>query len=98
MSQNTSSDYGILNLEVCDPDLRQRVIQAVHTTQAPKVALTPDQINDIGVYISQLEDALLRYHWGVTDRHQISELLKCSTGLDIEARSGELGAMIAVDA
>jgi len=98
MSQNTASDYGILNLEVCDPGLRQRVIQAIHTTHAPKVALAPDQINDIRAYVNQLEDALLRYHWGVTERHQISELLRCNTGLDIEARSGELGAMVAVDA
>jgi hypothetical protein len=98
MTQNTSSDYGILNLEVCDPGLRHRVIGLVHTTLAPKDALTPDQTNDISVYINQLEDALLRYHWGGTERHQISELLKCNTGLDIEARSGELAAMIASDA
>jgi hypothetical protein len=61
MNQNTSSDYGILNLDVCDPGLRQRVIQAVHTSHAPKVPLAPDQVNDIGAYINQLEDALLRY-------------------------------------
>ena len=98
MSQHTSSDYGILNLEVCDPGLRERVIAAVHTALAPKVALTADQLNDVGAYINQLEDALLRYHWGASERHQISELLKCQTGLDIEARSGELSAMAAVDA
>lgn len=98
MNSHTPSDYGILNLEVCDPGLRQRVISAVHTSLAPTEPLSADQLNDIGAYINQLEDALLRYHWGASERHQISELLKCSTGLDIEARSGELSAMAAVDA
>jgi hypothetical protein len=98
MKQNTPSDYGILNLDVCDPGLRQRVISAIHTTDAPKVALTAEQLNDIGAYINQLEDALLRYHGGTAERHQISELLKCNTGLDIEARVGEWSAMAAVDA
>lgn len=98
MSETTQSDYGILNLEVCDPGLRQRVIGAIHTQASPKTALSPDQVNDICAYINQLEDALLRYHWGASEPHQISELLRCNTGLDIEARSGELAAMIASDA
>lgn len=94
----TSSDFGILNLEACDPGLRLRVIETIHTGRAPKVALSADQLNDIATYINQLEDALLRYHWGASEPHQISELLKCDTGLDIEARSGELAAMTAADA
>ena len=94
----TSSDFGILNLDACDPGLRLRVIDTIHTSCAPKVALKPNQLNDIATYINQLEDALLRFHWGASETHQISELLKCTTGLDIEARSGELAAMTAADA
>ncbi len=94
----TSSDFGIINLDACDPQLRLRVIDTVHLTRAPKMALSADQLNDIATYINQLEDALLRYHWGLMEPHQISELLKCNTGLDIEARTGELAAMTALDA
>lgn len=94
----TGSDFGILNLDACDPELRLRVIDTIHLTRAPKVVLGTEQLNDIAAYINQLEDALLRYHWGLMESHQISELLKCNTGLDIEARTGELAAMTALDA
>ena len=94
----TASDFGILNLDACDPGLRLRVINTIHTERAPKNPLSADQLNDIATYINQLEDALLRYHWGASEPHLISELLKCNTGLDIEARSGELAAMTAADA
>src|SRR5690606_25161219 len=94
----TSSDFGIVNLDACDPGLRLRVIEAIHTDRAPKIALSANQLNDIATYINQLEDALLRFHWGASETHQVSELLKCNTGLDIEARSCELAAMTAADA
>jgi len=94
----TVSDYGILDLKASDLNLRQRVITAVHTTNRSKATLTPNELNDIATYITQLEDALLRYNWGAMESHQINELLKCNAGLDIEARSGELAAMTAVDA
>lgn len=97
-NSQASSDFGILNLDACDPGLRLRVIDTIHMDRAPKIALNADQLNDIAAYINQLEDALLRYHWGASEPHQISELLKCTTGLDIEARSGELAAMTAADA
>jgi hypothetical protein len=95
--QSQVSDYGILDLNACDPGLRNRVIGVIHTANAPKIALSPSEINDIATYITQLEDALLRYNWGSMESHEINEILKCSTGLDIEERGGELAAMAAAD-
>lgn len=102
MNQSTPndnlSDFGILNKDACDPMLRSRVITTTNPGDRQSVELTTDQLAELATYINQLEDALLRYHWGNTDSHQINELLKCSTGLDIEARASELTAMAASDA
>lgn len=101
MSQPTSatqSDFDILNLEACDPDLRNRVIVAVRTRREGNSSMTAMQLNDVVTYINQLEDALLHYCYDSSARLQILELLKCTTGLDIEARVQELDAMSAEDA
>lgn len=92
------SDYGILNPEACDPGLRGRVVAAIKPKDSSELCLTPEQFTEIATYINQLEDALLRHHWGSMSDHAILELLKCSTGLDIEARSQEISAMTASDA
>lgn len=96
--QNKLSDYGILNADACDPELRNRVVNTINPCREPQTQLTADQLTEIATYINELEDALLRHHCCSIEPHQINELLKCSTGLDIEARAGELGAMMAADA
>lgn len=103
MTENTSaathpSDYGIYSTEACDPDLRNRVISTVQSQKAAECQMEQQQLAELATYICQLEDALLRYHWGGMANHQINEILKCSTGLDIEARASELAAMAAEDA
>lgn len=92
------SDYGIYNADACDPQLRSRVVSTLQHQQAGKSQLSQEQLNELTTYICQLEDALLRYHWGGMANHQINEILKCSTGLDIEARASELATMAAADA
>lgn len=92
------SDYGILNPKACDPALRSRVVNCINPCTEEKTCLSPEQLTEIATYINQLEDALLRFHWGAMGAHQINEILKCSTGLDMEARAGELDAMTASDA
>jgi hypothetical protein len=95
---NHLSDYGIYNADACDPMLRSRVISAIQNQTKSGSQLMPDQLAELITYICQLEDALLRYHWGGMEHHQIHEILKCSTGLDIEARASALAAMAASDA
>lgn len=97
-SADKLSDYGILNADACDPELRHRVVNIINPCDKPQTALSADQLTEIATYISELEDALLRYHCDSIEPHQINELLKCSTGLDIEARASELSAMMASDA
>lgn len=92
------SDYGIYSAESCDPELRNRVINTVQYQQKTESQLGQEQLAELATYICQLEDALLRYHWGGMAHHQINQILKCSTGLDIEARASELAAMAAADA
>lgn len=92
------SDYGIYSAESCDPQLRSRVISTVQHQQTDDSQLSQEQLAELATYICQLEDALLRYHWGGMARHQINDILKCSTGLDIEARASELATMAAADA
>lgn len=92
-------DYGIYSADACDPLLRSRVIATLQQYQkeaSPQLA--QEQLTELATYISQLEDALLRYHWGGMEHHEIHEILKCSTGLDIEARANELASMTAADA
>jgi hypothetical protein len=92
------SDYGIYNGDACDPMLRSRVLQAIQSQNSSGENLTETQLSELVTYITQLEDALLRYHWGAMGHHQINEILKCSTGLDIEARVSALVDMTASDA
>lgn len=93
------SDYGIYSADACDPLLRGRVIQTVQQQQKETPPqLTQEQLTELATYIGQLEDALLRYHWGGMEHREIHEILKCSTGLDIEARASELASMAAADA
>ena len=92
------SDYGIYNADACDIDLRNRVIKTVQQQRDEQAELGAEQLAELATYISELEDALLRYHWGALEHHQINEILKCSTGLDIEARASALDAMAAADA
>lgn len=94
----TLSDFGILNLEACDPDLRNRVIVAVRTKREKSGSLNAAELNDVVTYITQLEDALLRYRCRTHAHPEILDLLKCTTGLDIKARAYELDAMSAEDA
>lgn len=94
----TPCDFGILDLDACDPDLRNRVIDIVRTEREHNDSFTETQLNDVVTYITQLEDALLRYRCGTHLHPEILELLKCTTGLDIEARAHELYAMSAEDA
>lgn len=101
MTQPTSfsqSDFGISYLEACDPDLRNRVILALRIKGEITSALTETQLNDVVTYITQLEDALLRYRCRTHAHPEILALLKCKTGLDIRARAHELDAMSAEDA
>lgn len=92
------SDYGILNKDACDPFLRGRVVDYIKPDVAEHGPLSNEQLTEIATYINELEDALLRSHWGAMDKHQVNELLKCSTGLDIEARANALSTMTASDA
>lgn len=92
------SDYGIYSADACDPELRKRVVDALQPPQQSTVELDQKQVAELATYIGQLEDALLRYHWGDMERHEINEILNCSTGLDIEARANALAAMAAADA
>src|SRR5690606_6806438 len=79
------SDYGIYSADACDPALRSRVVNNLQASAG--ATLNQEQMAELATYIGQLEDALLRYHWGGIERHDINEILKCSTGLDIEARA-----------
>lgn len=92
------SDFGILNKSACDFNLRNRVIGMIKHNVAEETPLSAEQITEIATYINELEDALLRFQWEAMDKHQINELLKCSTGLDIEARANALSSMTASDA
>jgi hypothetical protein len=96
--KQATSDYGIYNGDACDPLLRSRVLTAIQSQNNGGEQFTAPQLAELATYITQLEDALLRYHWGAMGHHQINEILKCSTGLDIEARVGALAAMAASDA
>lgn len=92
-----ASDYGILKPEACDPELRSRVISAINPAHSPD-PMSQAQREEVATYITQLEDALLRHHWGAMHHHQVLEILKCATGLDIEARASALDAMMSEDA
>lgn len=92
------TDYGIIKPDACDPGLRKRVIEALNPKDSGGRLAGEEDIAEVATYINQLEDALLRYHWGNMTHHEVLELLKCTTGLDIEARSQEINAMAAVDA
>ncbi len=92
------AEFGILNPDACDAELRSRVLTLLLSANQGDRVISKGDANDLATYITQLEDALLRYHWGGSNTHQINELLKCSTGLDIEARASELNAMTASDA
>lgn len=101
LEPNRPLDYGVMAPEYCDPDLRRRALAALMPPGVPSgepIALESDAQMDVRRYIMQLEDALLRHHWGGMPDGQIAELLKCATGLDIEGRSRELMAMASVDA
>lgn len=97
-SPENLSDFGILNKQACDPELRTRVASALKPQDEENATLAAESITEIATYINELEDALLRFHWGSMDKHQINELLKCSTGLDIEARANALFSMTESDA
>lgn len=92
-----ASDYGILKPEACDLELRSRVITAINPEHSAG-PLTQTERAEVATYITQLEDALLRHHWGAMHHHQVLEILKCATGLDIEARAAALDAMMSEDA
>jgi len=93
------SDYGSISVELCDKDLRQRVVAAVgdaRNTESNNLAL--ENIDDIAAYINRLEDALLRHHAGTLKQDEILDHLKNCAGLDIRALAFSLEAMYAEDA
>lgn len=97
--QHRPGEYGILALDACDPELRKRVVGILRPDDCgDEVQLDGAAREDLRRYIQQLEDALLRHHWGGLPDGHIAELLKCATGLDIAGRSRELLAMTAIDA
>lgn len=92
-----ASEYSILKSDACDPELRNRVIHTINPP-ADTPPMTETQRAEVAAYITQLEDALLRHHWGAMHHHQVLEILKCATGLDIEGRAAALESMISEDA
>lgn len=99
VEQHRPLDYGILAPEACDAELRQRVLRALKPgVDGADIQLDRAAQADVRRYIHQLEDALLRHHWGELPEGHIAELLRCATGLDIAGRNGEILAMTSEDA
>lgn len=98
LERRSASEYGLLDRELCDTGLRARVIESINPLSKHNNALSDLERSEIATYITQLEDALLRHHWGAMQPFQIHEILKCATGLDMEMLSQALAEMIAVDA
>ena len=74
------------------------MIATINPQSSTEQTLDKHQVTEIATYITQLEDALLRHHWGSMNHHEVLELLKCKTGLDIEGRMQQINAMVSEDA
>ncbi len=98
LETRSASEYGLLDRTACDVGLRQRVIRMINPTEPSELCYSPEDRVEMATYITQLEDAFLRHHWGVMEPHQIHEILKCATGLDMETLAQALADMTAVDA
>lgn len=98
LDARSASDYGLLDRDACDIGLRQRVIGMINNNPGTDLTLNSEQRAELATYITQLEDALLRHHWGVLEPHRIHEILQCSTGLDMESMAQALADMASVDA
>ena len=97
-----SSDYGPVSLELCDQQLRSKVVQSISNARSGEVApdrcINLERLAEISAYINRLEDYILRHHNGEMDFAEVLEQLKNCAGLDIKAISYTLDIMHAEDA
>lgn len=81
------SDFGAVFPACKDEALRHRVAKAIHTARLDESKpLDNDEIREVATYISELEDIILRHHWGEIQGDDLLCELKASTGLDIEKK------------
>lgn len=93
-----SSDYGAVFPAINDAGLRTRVVKAIRAARSVNgenelPALDHDELREVVVYISELEDALLRHHWGQVQGNELLARLKSATGLDITQQIDDLDAL-----
>jgi hypothetical protein len=64
-NRRKGSDYGGVFPACFDEQLRNRVAKAIHATRSDQNnPLDYGEIREIVAYITELEDVILRHHWG----------------------------------
>lgn len=95
MERRKCSDFGAVFPATFDSKLRTRVVKAIHG--ARKDVDSPIDINEIreiAAYISELEETILRHHWGEQNNSTLLGDLKSKTGLDIESNIKKLNSIL----
>ncbi|MEQ1545805.1 hypothetical protein [Methyloglobulus sp.] len=89
------SDFGAVFSQCCDPNLRARVVKAIYNARSNDIALLEhDELREVSTYICELEDALLRHHWGEVRGEKLLKQLKERTGFDVTAKANEYNALL----
>lgn len=93
------SDYGPVLLDLCDSQLRSKVVKSIKSARGDNGAsLSSAELDEVCAYMNRLEDALLRLHQGLLQESEIMDYLKRCAGLDIVTLAFTLDAMQAEDA
>ncbi len=96
---HVESDYGPVLLDLCDGQLRSKVVKSIKNARSDsETQLNSAELDEVCAYINRLEDALLRLHQGLLQESEIMDHLKRCAGLDIVTLAFALDAMQAEDA